>query len=365
MAQLIPVIGLQVKFKNERQKIIQYEKVGGNSMNEAVTIAQIAPQPVSNLATPSPSSILNSAVTDQSTKDQLLEKRAKIFPNSTMPWHQKVNEAAFKLAKNDASLLFKKGELRRLAEAEVRGSYNFKKGRSRSSESAEGRAEEPEIKRKKLSKELRANQMKSLSSEINELDFQVKTAQRQKAKVLYGAPTEMDFEKAKKLSEEISKKKSEIFKKQALIGELTAKSRKSGYYYRNLKKIKEGTATVTKKNAMTIDSFLKGDVETKDQKKNDEEGNSDDVELITDDEVTTSTKVYDQQDPACTGSMVIKDSEKSVPPEIEVEGDNPDISGFTEEKYASKEQTGKINGSFLEEGKTLINKKERCVYTEQ
>ena len=32
--------------------------------------------------------------------------------------------------------------------------------------------------------------MKSLSSEINELDFQVKTAQIQKAKVLYGAPTD-------------------------------------------------------------------------------------------------------------------------------------------------------------------------------
>ena len=121
IAQLIPVIGLQVKFKNGKQKIIQYEKVGGNSVNEAVTVAQIAPQPVSNLATPSPSSILNSAVIDQSTKDQLLEKRAKIFPNSTMPWHQKVNEAAFKLAKNDASLLFKKRELRHLAEAEVRG----------------------------------------------------------------------------------------------------------------------------------------------------------------------------------------------------------------------------------------------------
>ena len=108
--------------------------------------------------------------------------------------------------------------------------------------------------------------MKSPSGEINELDFQVKTAQRQKAKVLYGAPTEMDFEKAKKLSEEISKKKSEIFKKQALIGELTAKSCKSGYYYRNLKKTKERTATVTKKNVMTIDSFFKKDVKTKDQK---------------------------------------------------------------------------------------------------
>ena len=109
--------------------------------------------------------------------------------------------------------------------------------------------------------------MKSLSSEINELDFQVKTAQIQKAKVLYGAPTEMDFEKAKKLSKEIIKKKSEIFKKQALIGELTAKSRKSGYYYRNVKKTEEGTATVTKNNAMRIESFLKGDVETKIKRK--------------------------------------------------------------------------------------------------
>ena len=150
IAQLIPFIGLQVKIKNERQKIIQYEKVVGNSVNEAVTVAQIAPQPVSNLATPSPSSTLNSAVIDQSTKDQLLEKRATIFPNSTMPCHQKVNEAALRLAKNDASLLFKKGELRRLPEAEVRGSYNFKKGKSRSSESTEGKAEEPEIKRKTL-----------------------------------------------------------------------------------------------------------------------------------------------------------------------------------------------------------------------
>ena len=148
IAQLIPVIGLEAKFKNERQKVIQYEKAGGNSVNEAVTVAQIVPQPVSNLATPSPSSILNSAVIDQSTKDQLLEKRAKIFPNSTMPWHQKVDEAVFRLAKNDASFLFKKGELRRLAEAEVRGSYNFKKGKSRSSESTEGKAEDPEIKRK-------------------------------------------------------------------------------------------------------------------------------------------------------------------------------------------------------------------------
>ena len=54
--------------------------------------------------------------------------------------------------------------------------------------------------------------MKSLSSEINELDFQVRTTQRQKAKVLYGVPTEMDFEKAKKLSEEISKKNRKSLK---------------------------------------------------------------------------------------------------------------------------------------------------------
>ena len=47
--------------------------------------------------------------------------------------------------------------------------------------------------------------------------------------------------------------------------------------------------------------------------------------------------------------MVIKDSEKSVLPEIQVEGDNPDISGFAEEKYALKEQTSKINVFFLEE----------------
>ena len=190
--------------------------------------------------------------------------------------------------------------------------------------------------------------MKSLTSEINELDFQVKTAQIQKAKVLYGAPTEMDFEKAKKLSKEIIKKKSEIFKKTSIDWRADSEILQIWLLLQKCKKKqnKEGTATVTKNNAMRIESFLKGDVETKDQKENDEEGNSDDVELTTDDEVTTSTKVSDQQDPACTGSMVIKDSEKSVPPEIEVEEDNPDISGFAKEKHALKEQTSKINGSF-------------------
>ena len=114
------------------------------------------------------------------------------------------------------------------------------------------------------------------------------------------------LKKQRSFLKKLVRKNQKSLKKQALIGELTEKSRKSGYYYRNLKKTKEGTATVTKKNAVTIDSFLKGDVETKDQKENDEEGNSDDVELITDDEVTTSTKVFDQQDLACTGSMVVK-----------------------------------------------------------
>ena len=113
---------------------------------------------------------------------------------------------------------------------EVRSSYNFKKGKSHSTLGTEVTQEVATAKRPRLSKESRDNK---ISFQSNELEFKVKTAQRQKVKVLLGAPTEMQYEKAKKLSEEISKKKGDIYRKQTLIGELTTKSRKSSYYYRN------------------------------------------------------------------------------------------------------------------------------------
>ena len=169
------MIGLQVNFKNERQKIINNEKASDNMKKDQeiniTTSLSTAPESVKNIGTSVPSSILKFVSANELTKNQLLEERAKLFPNSMLPWHQTVNEAAFTLAEKDESLLFKKHEPRRLAEEEVRSSYIFKKGKSRSTLGTEVTQEDATAKRPRLPKESRDNQIKFLSNEIQELEF--------------------------------------------------------------------------------------------------------------------------------------------------------------------------------------------------
>ena len=117
VAQLIPMVGLQVKFKNEQQKIIDNENASGNmkkfqEINITASLST-APESVKNVATSVPSSILKSVSANELIKKQLLEKRAKMFPSSMLSWHQTVNEPAFKLAKKDVSIMFNKHEQKR------------------------------------------------------------------------------------------------------------------------------------------------------------------------------------------------------------------------------------------------------------
>ena len=67
---------------------------------------------------------------EQVTNRLAVRERSKIFRRSEKKWHVSVNETAYQLALREPNLLQNKKELRMIAEAEVRKTYRFAKGKA-------------------------------------------------------------------------------------------------------------------------------------------------------------------------------------------------------------------------------------------
>lgn len=94
-----------------------------------------------------------------------LRERSKIFRRSEKKWHIAVNETSYQLVQKDPKLLHNKRELRLLAESEVRKTYRFAKGKSRSIAIPENRVAAEEKKKQKMTKEKIQEAKKRLNSE--------------------------------------------------------------------------------------------------------------------------------------------------------------------------------------------------------
>ena len=117
----------------------------------------------------SSSSKLDSRDIEGITNRLALRERSKIFRRSEKKWHTSVNEKAYQMVLKDPKLLRNKKELRLRAEAEVRKTYKFAKGKSRSIALPENRLAADARQKQKLTNDKIIEMKRSLNAEAEEV----------------------------------------------------------------------------------------------------------------------------------------------------------------------------------------------------
>lgn len=103
-----------------------------------------------------------------------LRERSKIFRRSEKKWHIAVNETAYQMVMQDPKLIRNKKELRLRAEAEVRKTYKFAKGKSRSIALPENKLAADARKKQKLTNEKIMEMKRALNSDAEEVSRQMR-----------------------------------------------------------------------------------------------------------------------------------------------------------------------------------------------
>lgn len=165
-----------------------------------------------------------------------LKNDSKIYPNITpggflYDYRHAVNEAAFKLALNDPSLINRKGELKSLAETSVNDNgYLYKKKKSRSSKLATSTCtSSSSSSAPKLTGELRSKRISQLEEDIKEVKVEETLLEKSRAK----ARSLNQDDKARHFTQELGPVRT---KKRKLEDELCALQKKEAKALQQKKK---------------------------------------------------------------------------------------------------------------------------------
>lgn len=223
--EFIPIVGVRLKFQKAFSQLVSKGKVPSDEKDDNLE-GDVGLTTISEESTSAKRSSNVIFTLDEAT----VRVNSKIFglknPSANLTqWQKVVNDCAFELAKSDANLLYNRGLLKEKAEERARASYIFKKKTgSRSTKVLSGT--EPEPKRQKLSKEDRAHEIHTVSTEIDMIKKHIIIKQQMISK----ASSVKDFhlcDNEQKEMRELVKKK---FKLEKTLKELQKKEAKGKWY---------------------------------------------------------------------------------------------------------------------------------------
>ena len=220
--ELIPVVGVRLKFQKAfLQFLVSNEKVASNENDDIE--GEVGSTIVSKKNMSSSRSNPFFTLDEDTVRDN-----SKIFglknPNANLTqWQNAVNDCAFELAKSDSNLLYNRGLLKTKAEEKARAIYIFKK-KTGSRSTKIPCASEP--KRRKLSKEDRAHEIYSVSTEIEMVVKHINIKQQMISKATLVKDFQLCDKEQKELRELVQKK----VKLEKMLKKLQKKEAKGRWY---------------------------------------------------------------------------------------------------------------------------------------
>lgn len=179
-------------------------------------------------------------------------------------YHKSINDACLELCKQQPSLLRDKVQLQKLAVQKINhDGYQYAKKKSRSKQVTPPTTDDSsdKVKAKRLSGEIRSARIKELIEDLKECDLHISLIEKQRIKY----SNSQQYTQAITLTDQLSNWRQKKRKMQKELTELQQKEVKSNQYHKS-RKSSSSSPTSSSSHAMTIDTLLKRQVPTCEEK---------------------------------------------------------------------------------------------------